>query len=89
MKTLERPIEATVSTWGKSTAVRIPAELVKSSGIRTGQTVRLENMGDGSISIRAVAVRPNLEALLAKVTAENMPDEIDISWGKPVGTEAW
>jgi antitoxin component of MazEF toxin-antitoxin module len=33
--------------------------------------------------------RPNLDALLAQVTPENMPDEADISWGKPQGTEAW
>jgi hypothetical protein len=36
-----------------------------------------------------VIKRPKLETLLAFVTPENMPDEADISWGKPVGTEVW
>ncbi len=84
-----KTIEATVSAWGKSTAVRIPSALVKRSGLRVGQTVRLESAEDGVITIRGVTQRPNLDELLARVTKENMPDEADISWGKPVGNEAW
>ena len=85
MKTLE----ATVSAWGKSTAVRIPSTLVRRSGISVGQTVKLESTADGVITIRAVRERPNLAEMLARVTPANMPDEADISWGKPVGTEVW
>lgn len=85
MKTLE----ATVSAWGKSTAVRIPSTLVKRSGLSVGQTVKVESTGAGVITIRAVMPRPNLEALLARVTDANLPDEADISWGKKVGTEVW
>jgi antitoxin MazE len=81
--------QATLSAWGKSTAVRIPAALVKKSGLSIGQTVRLESSSDGTITVRAVIKRPKLETLLAFVTPENMPDEADISWGKPVGTEVW
>jgi antitoxin MazE len=85
MKTLE----ATVSAWGKSTAVRIPSTLVRRSGISVGQTVKLESTADGVITIRAVRERPNLAEMLSRVTPENLPDEADISWGKPVGTEVW
>lgn len=85
MKTLE----ATVSTWGKSTAVRIPSTLVKRSGISVGQIVKMESTADGVITIRAVKERPNLAEMLSRVTPENLPDEADISWGKRVGTEAW
>ena len=81
--------EATVSLWGKSTAIRIPAMIVKKSALRIGQSVRVENASDGSITIRPVVERPKLETLLAGVTRDNMPDEADISWGKPRGTEAW
>jgi antitoxin MazE len=84
-----RALEATVSTWGKSTALRIPASLVKQSGLKIGQTVRFENRADGSIIMRPVPERPDLGALLAQVTPENMPDEADVSWGKPQGSEAW
>lgn len=82
-------MEATLSIWGKSTALRIPTALVKQSGLKVGQTVRFENGADGSIVIRPVLERPNLQDLLAQVTPENMPDEADTSWGKPLGTEAW
>jgi antitoxin MazE len=81
--------EATVSLWGKSTAIRIPAAIVKKSALQIGQSVRIENAIDGSITIRPVVERPDLETLLAGVTKENMPDEADVSWGKPVGSEAW
>ena len=81
--------EATVSQWGKSTAIRIPAAVVKKSALRVGQSVQVENASDGSITIRPVVLRPKLETLLAGVTPGNMPDEADISWGKPVGTEVW
>ena len=82
-------LEATLSSWGKSTALRIPAPLVKQSGLKIGQTVRFENGMDGSIIMRPVLERPNLDALLAHVTPKNMPGEADITWGKPQGREAW
>ena len=63
--------------------------IVKKSALRIGQSVQVENMSDGSITIRPVVERPKLETLLAGVTRDNMPDEADISWGKPRGTEAW
>ncbi len=82
-------LEATLSSWGKSTALRIPAPLVKQSGLKIGQTVRFENGTDGSIILRPVLERPNLDDLLAQVTPTNIPDEADITWGKPKGSEAW
>jgi antitoxin MazE len=84
-----KTIESTVSAWGKSTAVRIPATLVKRSGLSVGQSVRMESTEEGVITIRVVRERPNLAAMLARVTKDNLPDEADISWGKPVGTEVW
>ena len=82
-------LEATISSWGKSTALRIPSALAKASGLRIGQTVRLESGADGSITIRPVLERPDLDALLAQVTPENLPDEAQVAWGKPAGSEAW
>ena len=81
--------QATVSLWGKSTAIRIPAAVVKQSALRIGQSVQVESASDGSITIRPVIERPKLETLLAGVTRENMPDEADFSWGKPTGSEVW
>lgn len=81
--------QATVSLWGKSTAIRIPAAVVKKSALRVGQSVQVENASDGSITIRPVVERPQLATLLAGVTRGNLPDQADISWGKPIGTEVW
>lgn len=86
---MTQTMEATVSAWGKSTAVRIPSFIVKRSGLHIGQTVRITNTDDGAITIRAVRERPNLAEMLSRVTPENLPDEADISWGKPVGSEVW
>ncbi|MCY7306881.1 MAG: AbrB/MazE/SpoVT family DNA-binding domain-containing protein [Rhodoferax sp.] len=82
-------LESTISSWGKSTALRIPSALVKASGLRIGQTVRLESSADGSITIRPVLARPDLAALLAQVTPENLPDQADVLSGKPAGSEVW
>ncbi len=84
-----KTIEATISTWGKSTAVRIPSSIVKRSGIQVGQTVKIESTADGVIIIKAVRERPNLAEMLERVTPQNLPDDKDILWGKPVGTEVW
>jgi antitoxin MazE len=81
--------QATISVWGKSTAVRIPADLVKASGLRVGQTVQFEQLADGGITLRPVRERLDLAELLAAVTDDNLPDEADVTWGKSVGTEAW
>lgn len=81
--------QATISAWGKSTAVRIPAELVKASGLRVGQAVQFEQLAGGGIALRPVRERLDLDDLLARVTDQNLPDEADVSWGKPVGSEAW
>jgi antitoxin component of MazEF toxin-antitoxin module len=56
--------------------------------LSVGQSVRTENASDGSITKSPVVERLSLEALLAGVTKENMPDGADVSWGKPVGSEA-
>jgi antitoxin MazE len=82
-------LEATLSSWGKSTALRIPMRLVKKVGLKIGQAVRFEDGTEGSIILRPVLERPNLADLLAQVTPENLPDEADTTWGKPQGSEAW
>lgn len=86
----QMPVQhAVISAWGKSTAVRIPVALVNHAGLQIGQKVRLESANDGSISIRPVQQRPQLDALLTRVTAKNLPDEADTDWGAPAGKEVW
>lgn len=73
----------------KSTSLRIPIEMVKKSGLEIRQTVRLVIGEDGGITTYPVIERPTLDDLLASVTAENMPDAIDVGWGRLASTEAW
>ncbi len=79
--------KTTVLLWGKFPAIRIPAAIVKKSALRIGQSVRIESAADASITLRPLVERPNLDALLAGVTQQNLPDEADVYWGKPVGSE--
>ena len=81
--------QSTVATWGKSIAVRIPADVVRSTGLTVGQAVLFEKGSGGMLIMRPVRARLNLDDLLARVTPENMPDEADTTWGKPEGTEQW
>ncbi len=81
--------QAVLSSWGKSTAVRIPSTLLKKSGWHTGQKVTVQYTNDGNIVLCPAPERPKLEALLERVTPDNLPDDQDIDWGKPVGTEVW
>jgi len=81
--------QSTVATWGKSIAVRIPSDIVRSTGLRVGQAVQFEKGAGGMLIMRPVRARLNLDDLLARVTPENMPDEADTTWGKPEGTEQW
>lgn len=82
-------VEATLSAWGNSTAVRIPAVLVQSAQLMVGQTIRFTATDDGAIVLRPVRERPNLDTLLAQVSPDNLPTEADTEWGAPVGTEVW
>lgn len=81
--------QSTVATWGKSIAVRIPSDIVRSTGLRVGQAVQFEKGVGGMLIMRPVRTRLNLDDLLARVTPENMPDECDTTWGKPEGSEQW
>lgn len=84
-----KSLEATISIWGEFTSVRIPSAFVQKSGLKIGQKVRLESASDGTMTIRPIIEKPKLEDLLARITPDNLPDEADTHWGKPVGSEQW
>jgi antitoxin component of MazEF toxin-antitoxin module len=43
--------QATLGKWGKNLAIRLPLEVVKATGLRTGEKVEVETRG-GDIIIR-------------------------------------
>ncbi|WP_370655573.1 AbrB/MazE/SpoVT family DNA-binding domain-containing protein [Candidatus Binatus sp.] len=53
---------ATVGKWGKSLAVRLPAEVARSAGLSGGERVEVETQ-DGNIVVRRAAPSFTLEGL--------------------------
>jgi len=76
----------TVSKWGNSLALRIPATFADTIGLTEGVEVDLKVSG-GRLIVKPVRHKYNLKQLVAKITPDNRHDETD--WGKPVGKESW
>jgi antitoxin component of MazEF toxin-antitoxin module len=53
-----------VGKWGKNLAVRLPLEVVKAAGLRTGEKVDVETRG-GDIVIRRASANAIADALVA------------------------
>lgn len=85
MKTLH----GSIGLWGQSPAVVIPPEALRWCGLHVGQTVEMELSDHGTLTVRPAPEYPDLDTLLAGITPENMPDALDVEWGKPEGSEAW
>lgn len=80
-------MQVLVKKWGNSASVRIPATVMAAASIVIDQAVdvREEN---GRIIIEPIrAPSFDLNELLARMTPETFPDEIDL--GAPVGQEVW
>lgn len=73
----------TISRWGNSLAVRIPKAVLDATELHEGDEVLIGSEG-GRIVIRP-AVAVDLEAMLAGVTRDNVPDKT-LDWA-PVGRE--
>jgi antitoxin MazE len=76
-------MQARISRWGNSLAVRLPRQLADSAGLGEGTAVDLDIV-DGAI--RLIPARPSytLAQLLAGITPDNVPESFDDS---PRGTE--
>jgi len=77
-------VKTRVQRWGNSLAIRIPRPVADEAGLIEGAPVVLSVEGSAVVVRRQ---RLDLEALLAKVTPENVHGEIDT--GPPVGREVW
>ena len=75
-----------IQKWGNSLAVRIPKSFALQAGIDRGSIVDL-SLVEGSIVIAPRATGYSLEELLARVTKDNIHEEIDLE--PPMGREAW
>lgn len=76
-----------VKRWGNSASVRIPASVMAAAALRMDQEVDVRE-DEGRIVIEPV-VAPiyDLDTLLAGMSAETFPNEVD--FGRPTGQEVW
>ena len=78
-----------IAKWGNSAAVRLPAFVLAETGVKAGDKVDIVVNEDKSITMRPVRKnRLNLDALLAAITPDNLPDRTDIE-DTPQGKEIW
>jgi len=77
----------TISKWGNSLAVRIPATFAQTVGLEEGSVVEVKVRAGRLIIVPADSHRYDLRELVSQITPENSHELID--WGKPVGKETW
>ena len=77
----------TISKWGNSLAVRIPAAFAETVGLEEGTVVEVKVRAGRLIIVPTEARRYDLRELIDRITPENSHELID--WGKPVGKENW
>lgn len=80
-------MNATLTRWGNSLGVRIPAAAARQAALKEGDAVRVSIEADGAIVLRAVKRRPSLDERIAGITTRNRHAPAD--WGAPAGREAW
>ena len=74
--------ESSVSQWGNSLAVRIPAEIARQWGVQAGAAIEIIQRDDTLVLRKKVY---DLPALLSQITESNLHREVDT--GPPVGKE--
>lgn len=76
-----------VKKWGNSLAVRIPRSFAAEAGFKPDADVEM-TLQDGSLVVTSVVRRDaRLADLLARVTSENLHEEVDS--GAAIGGEVW
>jgi antitoxin MazE len=76
-----------VKKWGNSASVRIPASVMAAAALHVDQAVDVREEGGRIIIEPITAPAFDLDDLLAAMTPDTFPEEID--FGRPVGGEAW
>lgn len=80
-------MQARVQRWGNSLAIRIPKPFALEIGLEQN-TLVIVTISEGKLLLEPI-VEPKytLEQLLAEVTEDNLPHEVDT--GEAVGNEVW
>lgn len=83
-------MDITISKWGNSTGIRIPAAIVKTYNLQSGDTLTCNIEGNKMIFSLPENKKNNkisMEALFKDYHGDYQPAETD--WGKPEGNEIW
>jgi antitoxin MazE len=80
-------MRVTIRKWGNSLALRIPKSIADDVGVGPGSVVNVDVSRGKLVAERVGEAVPRLADLLARVTARNIPAEVDT--GPRVGREAW
>jgi len=76
-----------VKKWGNSASVRIPASIMAAAALHIDQEVDVREE-EGRVIIEPVSAPSyDLDSLLAGMTPDTFPDDLD--FGPPVGNETW
>ncbi|MEP7325652.1 MAG: AbrB/MazE/SpoVT family DNA-binding domain-containing protein [Gemmatimonadota bacterium] len=79
-------MQARISKWGNSLAVRIPRTMLSDLGLVEGDSMEIL-VENGRLMITPVPREYRLDELVEGITAENQHSETD--WGPPQGAESW
>lgn len=82
-----RVVRVQIKKWGNSASVRIPASLMAAAALRVDQAVDVREEGGRLIIEPLAAPSYDLNELLAKMTPDTFPEDVD--FGGPVGDEVW
>lgn len=70
-------MEATVGTWGRSYAVRIPSTVVRQLGLKEGETLKVK-VDDGMLTMKPKRKTYDLEEMLKNMEGQTSPE---LEWG--------
>ncbi|WP_345239351.1 AbrB/MazE/SpoVT family DNA-binding domain-containing protein [Pontibacillus salipaludis] len=68
-----------IQKWGNSLAIRIPAHVAEQLHVQQGSEVEMKVEG-GTVTLKPVNRKRNLNELLSDITPENRHDEIDVGY---------
>lgn len=80
-------METRIGKWGNSLAVRIPQSVASQVGLSLNTAVELTPRGEKLVISLLERPAADLDALLARVTDDNIHDEVET--GPSVGGESW
>lgn len=76
-----------IRRWGNSAAVRIPAAVLQTAGLKPDDPVDVREEQGRIVIERPLRKVADLQALVDQITPENLHEETD--WGPPQGKEVW